>query len=152
MGGYALEFDVGTPHFAALFLGTHAIAAVVLLHFNFAFCFTSLEPAIAGLAIAMHRVNPTVHTDGLDKAIRVPFAIEPRWHLWIGQSVLLISAADFPRVLLGQLIGYAIGVLCVIRDPEVVFEAFRAARSGSSKVGYGIHVGLLLFAMFFMPL
>lgn len=150
--GYALEYEIGTPHFAALLLGTHVMASAALLRFGLTTCFTSLEPAIAGLAVATHRINPKIHTDGLDKSIRVPFAVEPRWHLWIVQSALLMLAVDFPRALLAHGVGYALGALCVLRDPEAVVEAFRAVRGGSTRIGYCIHVALLLFSIFFMPL
>jgi len=150
--GYSLEYEIGTPHFAALLLGIHAATAAALLYFKTVTCFVSLEPAVVGLLIVMHRQNPKIHTDGLDKGIRVPFAVEPRWHVWIIQTVLLLLSVDFPVALASHVVGMAVGAFCALRDPDVLGEALYAARKGSPRVGDVIHVALFVFSIFFMPL
>lgn len=150
--GYAFEYEVGTPYFAGLFTGLHIGAAIVLLHFRFTLCFISLEPAIAAIAVVMHRVNPKIHTDGLDKSIRLPFAIEPRWHMWILLSVLLLIAQDFPQVFAVQAVGLAVGGTYVLRNPEVWFDSWTAVCTRTFTVGATVHIMFFVFAILFMPL
>eukprot|EP00927_Polykrikos_kofoidii_P054200 TRINITY_DN48656_c0_g1_i1.p1 TRINITY_DN48656_c0_g1~~TRINITY_DN48656_c0_g1_i1.p1 ORF type:complete len:380 (-),score=46.11 TRINITY_DN48656_c0_g1_i1:227-1366(-) len=150
--GYAFEYEVGTQYFAAVMVGCHASASAILLYFRFTVCHVSLEAVIAALAVLMHRANPKIHTDGVDKSIRVPFAIEPRWHLWMVEVVLLLLANDFSGALVTHGVGYAVGAVCVFRDPEVLLGALGALRRGSPRVGYIIHIALFLFAVFFMPI
>eukprot|EP00928_Gymnodinium_smaydae_P075878 TRINITY_DN5889_c2_g4_i1.p1 TRINITY_DN5889_c2_g4~~TRINITY_DN5889_c2_g4_i1.p1 ORF type:complete len:381 (-),score=70.24 TRINITY_DN5889_c2_g4_i1:65-1207(-) len=150
--GYGFEYEVGTPHFAALLLGSHAVLAAALLHLRIFTCYVSVEPVIVALAVVMHRVNPKVYTNGLDVSLRVPWAVEPRWHLWIVQTLLLLFAGDFPTVLVAHAVALIVGSLCAVRDPELLFDAVAALRRGSPKVGYVIHIALLLFAILFMPL
>merc|ERR1712060_955312 len=135
-----------------LFLGLHVGAAVALLHFRFTLCFISLEPVIAAIAVVMHRVNPKIHTDGLDKSIRVPFAVEPRWHMWILLSMLLLIAQDFPQAFSVQAVGLAVGGTYVLRNPEVWFDSWTALRMRTFTVGAAVHVMLFVFAILFMPL
>lgn len=150
--GYTLEHEVGTAHFAALFLGLHAVGAALLLHYRLLLCFTSSEAALAALAVVAHRVNPKVHTDGLDSSLRVPFAVEPRWHLWLLQSGLLLLAGDFPTALAVHCAGFVAGGALALRDPEVWLAAWRAGRHRSWGLVASMHVALLLFGLVFMPL
>jgi len=150
--GYTLEYEVGTASFMLLLVGLHSACAAVLLYFNLAVCHVSLEPVLVALGVVMHRVNPKVHTDGLDKSLRVPFMIEPRWHLWIIQSCLLMLAEDFPRAMIYHAVGLAVGGVLTLRDPEVWVEAWTAARQRSFGIGAPVHIALLLFTFTFMPL
>lgn len=150
--GYTLEHEVGTLHFAAVFLGLHIAASAVLLYFRLVICHVSLEPALAALAVVMHRVNPKVHTDGLDKSIQVEFTVEPRWHLWVLQSLLLLMTENFPAGLVAHGAGVAVGLAMALRDPEVWVEGWRAASARTFRAGAVVHVALLLFALVFMPL
>merc|ERR1719343_1032645 len=100
----------------------------------------------------MHRVNPKLHTDGLDKSMQVPFAIEARWHFWFLQIVLLLMAEDFPSVLVNHGVGMLVGGVLTLRDPEVWLEAWGAARERSFGIGAPVHIALLLFTLTFMPL
>jgi len=150
--GYTLEYEVGTAQFATALVGLHVVAAAVLLHFRFVICHLSLESVLVALAVMMHQVNPKVHTDGLDKSMRVPFAVEPRWHVWFLQSILLLMTADFPKALVVHGVGLAVGGALALRDPQVWIDAWNAARSRSFGIGASVHIALLLFALLFMPL
>lgn len=150
--GYALEYEVGTMHFVGLLFGLHFATAAILLHYRFTFCYISVEPALVALAVIMHRVNPKVHSDGLDKSIRVPFAVEPRWHLWLLLALLLLASSHFPEALAAQAAGLVVGTVCTLRDPEVWLGAWRAAKTRSFSVGASLHVMFFLFAIIFMPL
>lgn len=149
--GYTLEYEVGTASFILLVVGLHVSCAAILLYFGFTDCHLSLEPALVALGVVMHRVNPKVHTDGLDKSLRVPFMIEPRWHLWFLQSILLLMAQDFPQAIVYHLVGLIVGGVLTLRDPEVWVEAWNAARERSFGIGAPVHVVLMLFAFTFMP-
>ena len=70
---YNLEHELGTAHFVALLLGLQYGSAVLLLHLNLLRCLSSLEPCFAGLAMVMQRVNPKVHSDGLQEALKLPW-------------------------------------------------------------------------------
>jgi hypothetical protein len=150
--GYALEYEIGTLQFTALLLGLHVASAAVLLHFRFLTCHISLESVLAALTVVMHRVNPQIHTDGLDKAIRVPFAVEPRWHMWIIQALLVLMSSNFPQTLAVHAAGLVVGTVPVLRDPETWQEGWRAVRMRSFGVGAIVHVSLLMFTVLFMPL
>lgn len=150
--GYALEYEIGTSQFAGLFLGIHAASAVVSLYFRFVDCFNSLESTLAGLAVVMHHVNPKLHTDGLDKSIRVPFQVEPRWHVWIIFGGLLLLAGDFPTALVTFGVGLTIGGICVLRDPEMWSMGFNAIKRRTFTAGAVLHMALLLFTLLFFPL
>eukprot|EP00929_Paragymnodinium_shiwhaense_P108479 TRINITY_DN74794_c0_g1_i1.p1 TRINITY_DN74794_c0_g1~~TRINITY_DN74794_c0_g1_i1.p1 ORF type:complete len:380 (-),score=52.38 TRINITY_DN74794_c0_g1_i1:148-1287(-) len=149
--GYALEYEVGTPHFTAMLLGCHAVASATLLYFRLSICDVSLEPSLAALAIVIHRINPKVHTNGLDKAVRLPWAIEPRWHIWLIEVILLLSAGNFPRALAVHFSGYLAGALLMLREPDLLFDAWHSVKTGSERIGFAVHVTLLIFALFFMP-
>lgn len=150
--GYALEYEVGTVQFTGALVGLHVVAAAVLLHFGFLACHVSLEAVLAALAVMMHLVNPKVHTDGLDKSMRVPFAIETRWHLWFLQSIVLCMTSDFPKALVVHGVGLLVGGALALRDPQVWIDAWNAARARSFGIGATVHIALLLFALVFMPL
>mmetsp|Transcript_28809 Transcript_28809/g.90805 ORF Transcript_28809/g.90805 Transcript_28809/m.90805 type:complete len:382 (+) Transcript_28809:83-1228(+) len=150
--GYALEYEVGTAHFAGLLVGLHLASAAILLHFRFTLCHLSLEPVLVALAAVMHRVNPKLHSDGLDKSIRVPFPVEPRWHLWIILGVILLTSANFPQALAAHGVGLAAGAICAFRDPEVWQGSLEALQARSFTVGAGVHVALFMFLILFMPL
>lgn len=150
--GYALEYEVGTAHFLGLLLGLHLASAAILLHFRFTPCDISLEPALVALAAVMHRVNPKLHSDGLDKSVRVPFPVEPRWHLWIILGVLLLMASRFPEALAAHATGLTVGAVCAFRDPEVWQGSLQALRERSFTVGAGVHVALFVFSILFMPM
>mmetsp|Transcript_30728 Transcript_30728/g.77411 ORF Transcript_30728/g.77411 Transcript_30728/m.77411 type:complete len:382 (-) Transcript_30728:6-1151(-) len=150
--GYTLEYEVGTSQFTGALVGLHVVAAAVLLHFGFVACHLSLEAVLVALAVVMHQVNPKVHTDGLDKSMRVPFAIEPRWHVWFLQSILLLMTSDFPKALVVHGAGLAVGGALALRDPQVWIDAWNAARARSFGIGATVHIALLLFTLLFMPL
>lgn len=150
--GYTLEYEVGALHFGGLLLGLHVAAAAVLLHVRFTTCHVSSEPALAALAVVMHRVNPKVHTDGLDRSLRLPFPVEPRWHMWLLQSSLLLLSSDFSAALVAQGAGLALGALLCLKDPELWLGGWRAVRQRSFGLGAALHVALMLFAFLFMPL
>ena len=150
--GYALEFELGTAQFLALLLGIQLGAAFLLLHFGFATCITSFEAAFAGLAVMCHKVNPKVHSDGLGNSLKLPFEVEPRWHLWVLLGFLLLQAQDFPKAFLQQSAGLVIGTLCLLRDPEVWSDTFGSIRCRSFSTGASAHVVLFVFTILFMPL
>lgn len=150
--GYTMEYELGTVQFATAFLGLHIACSATLLYFRFVVCHVSMEATLAAMAVVMHRVNPKVHTDGLDKSLRVPFAIEPRWHVWVLQALLLLTSSDFSVALLAHGVGLALGGVLALRDPEVWVAAWRAARARSFEIGAPVHVALLLFSFLFMPL
>eukprot|EP00419_Tripos_fusus_P029849 CAMPEP_0172712590 /NCGR_PEP_ID=MMETSP1074-20121228/61186_1 /TAXON_ID=2916 /ORGANISM="Ceratium fusus, Strain PA161109" /LENGTH=348 /DNA_ID=CAMNT_0013536541 /DNA_START=64 /DNA_END=1107 /DNA_ORIENTATION=+ len=149
--GYSLEYEIGTVQFATLFLGIHLATSAIFLYFRVTSCHTSVEAALAGIAVVLHRVNPKIHSDGCDSSIRVPFAIEPRWHLWLILAMLLLSASDLPVVLAVHIAGFAVGTVCVLRDPEVWVSAWHEA-SRSFTMGAFLHIAFFLFAILFMPL
>lgn len=150
--GYTLEYEVGTTQFVLLLLGLHAVSGLILLYFQLVLYHVSLEPALVALCMVMHRINPKVHTDGLDKSLRVPFQIEPRWHLWFLQASLLLLAEDFPTTLLIHAVGLFVGGCLALRDPEVWLDGWRAGRERSFGIGAPVHIALLLFTLLFMPL
>lgn len=150
--GYALEFEVGTPVFLGSLLFVHAASSAAMLYFGLVTCHISLEPALAGLAVFMHRTNPKVHTDGLDVSMKLPWAVEPRWHLWMVFGLLQLIAEDFPTALAAQACGLVSGAVLLLRDPEVWFDIWRGATKRSPKIGDALHLVLLLFALLFMPL
>ncbi|CAK9041014.1 Uncharacterized protein SCF082_LOCUS23752 [Durusdinium trenchii] len=150
--GYALEFELGTGHFLALLLGIQLGSAFILLHFGFAGCVVSFEPAFAGLAAVMHKVNPKVHSDGMGSALKLPWEVEPRWHVWVLLSFLLLQAQDFPKAFLSQIAGLVVGTLCVLREPEVWSDTFRSVARRSFSSGSAAHVVLFVFTILFMPL
>lgn len=150
--GWALEHEIGTPQFTTLFLGVHIASAATLFYFRFSTCFVGIEPTLVAMAMVMHRFNPKVHTDGLDKSMRVHFAIEPRWHVWVVLSVMLLLSSNFPGVLAVHAVGLAIGIVCAVRDPDAWSDAWRALKARLPGVGRVIHVVLLVFALLFMPL
>jgi len=150
--GYAFEYEVGTLHFTCLLLGVQIASSVVLLYFRFMVCFISTEPALAALAVVMHRVNPKIHTDGLDKGIRVDFVVEPRWHVWMIESMLLLNASDFPTALAVHAVGYVIGAVCILRDPDAWNDCWNIFRERSPAVGRAVHIVLFFFVIVFMPL
>lgn len=150
--GYALEFELGTAQFVALLLGIQLGSAFLLLHFGFTTCLTSFEAAFAGLAVMTHKVNPKVHSDGLGKSLKLPFEVEPRWHLWVLLGFLLLQATDFPKAFVQQGAGLVVGTLCLLREPEVWSEAFASIRSRSFSAGAAAHVALFVFTILFMPL
>lgn len=150
--GYSFEHQVGSSHFLLLFICLHLGSAVLLIYFKFTMCHVSVEPALVAMTAVMHRANPKIHTDGLERTSKVPFAIEPRWHIWMVLALLLLSSTNFPATLAAHCAGLVAGGLSALRDPDAWvagFEAFRARRPG---VGRAIHLGLLLFAIMFMPL
>lgn len=149
--GYALEYEIGTMQFATLMLGIHLATSVILLYFQVTLCHTSVEAALAGIVVVAHRVNPKIHSDGCDTSIRVPFAIEPRWHLWLILAMLLLSAHNFAGVLAAHIAGFAVGAVCVLRDPEVWVSAWQEV-GRSFTMGAFLHIAFFLFAVIFMPL
>jgi len=149
--GYSLEYEIGTVQFATLLWGIHLATSAILLYFGVTTCHTSVEAAVAGLVVVAHRVNPKIHSDGCDVSIRVPFAIEPRWHLWLILGILMLSAPNFPAVLAVHLAGFAMGFVCVLRDPEVLVSAWQDV-SRSFTMGAFLHVAFFLFSVLFMPL
>lgn len=150
--GYALEHELGTAHFASLAVGLQAATALVLLYNRLLPCHVSLEATTAALAGVVHIVNPKVHSDGLDKSIRVPFAIEARWHVWALQAVLLLVAGDFVAALLNYAVGMLAAAVLALRDPDVVLRAWEALQARSFGVGASLHMALLVFTLLFMPL
>ena len=72
--------------------------------------------------------------------------------MWIVQTFLLLCAGDFPTVLVSHAIAIVAGAFCALREPELLFDSWKAVRGGSPKVGFVIHVALLHFALLFMPL
>merc|ERR1719375_34678 len=102
--------------------------------------------------MVMHRYNPKIHGDGLDKSVRVDWPVEPRWHLWLVLSLLLLLAADFSTVLSLYDVGLAAGAFCALRDPDAWSEAFRVASERSPGIGRSVHAALFMFAIVFMPL
>jgi hypothetical protein len=150
--GYAFEYEAGTLQFVGLLLGIHVASAALLTYFQFTSCCISVEPALVGMAVVMHRANPKVHADNLDKSIAVPFAIEPRWHLWVVLSLLLLTSGYFPGALCVYATGLLVGAVCALRDPDAWFDGWTAWRRRSPKIGYVLHVALLIFAITFMPL
>jgi len=150
--GYSLEYELGTFHFAALLLGLQLGTSFLLLHFRFSLCHSSFEPALAGLAVVMHRANPKVHTDGLHKSLKLPFEIEPRWHMWVILALLMLQAYAFPEALVAHVVGLAAGTFCAVRDPEAWIDSLRSIACRSFTFGAGAHVALLVFSVTFMPL
>jgi len=149
--GYSLEYEIGTMQFATLLWGIHLATSAILLYFHVTTCHTSVEAALAGIVVVAHRVNPKIHSDGCDCSIRVPFAIEPRWHLWLILAMLLLSASNFPVVLAAHIAGFAVGTVCVLRDPEVWVSAWQDV-SRSFTMGAFLHIAFFLFSVLFMPL
>lgn len=149
--GYTLEYEVGSFSFLGFLLAAHVVSAFVLLRFQFVACHVSLETALIALAVIMHRVNPKIHSDGLDPSLRVSFTVEPRWHMWIFQALLLLLAADFPATLVSHAVGLAIGLLLTLRDPESWQDIWHALQRGSPTIGYALHVVVFLFSITFMP-
>lgn len=152
MQGYAVEYEVGTFQFGAYLVGLHLAGAALLLHFRFVVCHVSQECVLAALAVVMHRVNPQIHTNGLDKAIRVPFPVEPRWHMWLILAVLLLMSGNFPQTLAIHTTGLLVGAVPVIRDPDAWADAWRSVRTRSFGIGALVHVTLFIFTVLFMPL
>ncbi|CAJ1359395.1 unnamed protein product [Effrenium voratum] len=150
--GYALEYELGAGRFLGYLLGIQMGAAFLLLHFGFSSCLTSLEPAFAGLAVVMHRVNPKVHSDGMGKALKLPWEVEPRWHVWVLIGLLLLQAYDFPRAFVAVSAGLLLGSFCVLREPEAWSDSFGAVRRRSFSAGAAAHVALFVFTILFMPL
>mmetsp|Transcript_158425 Transcript_158425/g.279595 ORF Transcript_158425/g.279595 Transcript_158425/m.279595 type:complete len:378 (+) Transcript_158425:46-1179(+) len=150
--GYTFEYEMGTPHFLGLFLGCHVATAAALLYFRFSICHVSIEAALAAMAVVLHRVNPKIYTDGLDKAIRVEFAVEPRWHMWMIFSVLLLLANDFSTAFTTHVLGLLVGAVCVLRDPEVWESTWSTVRTRSPGLGRVVHTLLFVFCVLFMPL
>lgn len=150
--GYALEYELGTATFAGFFVGMQAVCAGILVQWRHMNCFVSVESALVAMAMVMHRNNPKVHTDGLDKTLHLPFVIEPRWHLWFVHASLLMLSEDFAQALAYSAVGLLVGAACVLRDPQVWSEALQSVLQQSFTVGAGIHIVVLLFAMLFMPL
>ncbi|CAK0859661.1 unnamed protein product [Prorocentrum cordatum] len=152
--GFALESQEGTAAFALQLAGLHTAAAALLLGLGASACQVSLEPALAGLAVVIHAANPKVHTDGLERSLRVPFAIEPRWHTWLLGALLLLAAGNFPRALAAHAVGLALGGLCVLREEPLAGpwrQAWQAVRQRSFGCGALVHLGLLLFALLAAP-
>eukprot|EP00930_Biecheleria_cincta_P014762 TRINITY_DN12566_c0_g1_i1.p1 TRINITY_DN12566_c0_g1~~TRINITY_DN12566_c0_g1_i1.p1 ORF type:complete len:386 (-),score=73.68 TRINITY_DN12566_c0_g1_i1:158-1315(-) len=150
--GYALEYELGTAHFAGLLLGIQFGTAFVLLHFRFSLCHHSLEAAIAGMTVVMHRANPKLHCDGLDKSLKLPFEVEPRWHMWALLSFLLLQAYNFPQAFMTLSAGLAGGAFCALREPEAWGDIVRSISSRSFTSGAAAHVALFVFSVMFMPL
>ncbi|CAE7423811.1 unnamed protein product [Symbiodinium sp. CCMP2456] len=150
--GYSLEYELGSAHFCGLLLGLQIGAAFLLLHFRFSMCVISLEPAMAGLAVIAHRVNPKVHSDGLGAALKLPFEVEPRWHIWVLLGLLLMQAGDFPNALVVHAAGLLLGAVVVMREPEVWGDAWRALVGRSFTCGAVAHIVLFVFTIVFMPL
>lgn len=149
--GYTVEYEIGTMSYMGHLAGAHLACAFVLLRFNLVLCYTSVETALVALAVVMHRVNPKIHSDGLDPSIRVSFTVEPRWHMWIVQVLLLITASSFPAAVMSHSVGLLVGALLCVRDPEAWQDMWQALRRGSPTIGYTLHVVLLLFSITFMP-
>mmetsp|Transcript_24649 Transcript_24649/g.55530 ORF Transcript_24649/g.55530 Transcript_24649/m.55530 type:complete len:386 (-) Transcript_24649:53-1210(-) len=150
--GYSLEYELGSAHFFGLLVGLQIGAGFLLLHFRFLMCLTSLEPALAGLAVVMHRVNPKVHSDGLGTSLKLPFEVEPRWHVWVLLGLLLMQATDFPNALVAHAAGLFLGTVVVFREPEVWGCAWKAVVSRSFSCGATAHMVLFVFTILFMPL
>ncbi|OLQ03170.1 hypothetical protein AK812_SmicGene13896 [Symbiodinium microadriaticum] len=150
--GYSLEYELGSVHFCGLLLGLQIGAAFLLLHFRFSMCVISLEPAMAGLAVIAHRVNPKVHSDGLGAALKLPFEVEPRWHIWVLLGLLLMQAGDFPNALVVHAAGLLLGAVVVLREPEVWGDAWHALVGRSFTCGAVAHIVLFVFTIVFMPL
>lgn len=149
--GYTFEYQLGTVQFGGIFLVIHMLSATLLL-WGFTGCFVSNEATLAGLAVAMHRCNPKVHTDGVDKGIRVHFAIEPRWHIWALLAVLLLHAENFEQTLVYTSVGLLVGTLVTLRERQAWTEVRRGVCRRSAHVGRCIHVVLLVASLFFLPL
>ncbi|CAK0908169.1 unnamed protein product [Prorocentrum cordatum] len=151
--GFALENQEGTAAFALQLAGFHVVASAVLLGLGASACQLSLESALAGLAMVIHSRNPQVHTDGLEKSLRVPFVIEPRWHTWLIEALLLLTAGSFPRALAAHAVGLAVGGLYVLREPDPGpwQQAWQAVRQRSFGCGALVHLGMLLFALLAAP-
>jgi len=150
--GYNLELQYGTVYFAGLFLGLHFVSSFLLLYYGATTCHVSTEAILAGMAAVMHHHNPKIHAEALDKTIRVPFAIEPRWHLWIILSLLLLIARDFTLALTLQASGLLVAGVYLLREPEAWAFLRRALVVRSPGVGIVIHIGLLFFTLTFVPL
>lgn len=150
--GYACEYEMGTSRFVGLLVCSHGLAAALLLYLRLTVCFVSLDAALAGMALVCHRVNPKIHTNGLDPAVRLPFAVEPRWHIWALLALKLLAADNFPYALATYGAGLLAGGLCLAREPQAWSDVRSAFRRRSAKIGLVVHVAGLMFVMVFVPL
>lgn len=152
MQGYSLEYQIGTLHFATLFILFQGICSLVLLHFRFATCLLSIEPALAGMLVVMHRENPGIHSDSFDKGEKVPWTIEPRWHVWILFLFLHWASADYASALACHVVGAGAGLLVALREPQAWAWAFKTMIYRPPGFGLGVHFTLFFFSVLFIPL
>mmetsp|Transcript_31387 Transcript_31387/g.57630 ORF Transcript_31387/g.57630 Transcript_31387/m.57630 type:complete len:376 (-) Transcript_31387:101-1228(-) len=150
--GYNLELQLGTLHFAGLFFGVHFLSSFLLLYYGFTTCHVSTEAILAGMAAIMHHHNPHIPADMLEKSMKVSFSIEPRWHLWVVLSLLLLIARDFSIALTLQIAGLLVAGAYLLREPEVWSFLRKSLVVRSPGVGIVLHVGLLFFNLTFVPL
>lgn len=150
--GYAFEYEVGSSRFGMLFIFLHLGTSAILLNFRFTVCHISLESTLAAMAVVMHRANPKIHSDGLDKSVRVEWPVEPRWHLWLVMSFLLLTAGDLSIALSLYGVGLVVGAICALRDPDAWIESWNIACARSPGIGRAVHAALFMFALVFMPL
>merc|ERR1712032_214341 len=68
------------------------------------------------------------------------------------EAMLLLNASDFPTALAVHGVGYVIGTVCSLRDPEAWNTSCHILRLRSPAVGRAVHIALFFFVVVFMPL
>lgn len=116
--GYSIEDRIGMIPFLGIILFIHFGLGTLLLYCNLSSCYYSLEYTLAALAPIFHFNNPIFHGDSIGKNIRVPFAIEPRWHYWILVFLMMVTRAPFDaQAVYSYFIGLVIGTMYALRQP-----------------------------------
>lgn len=103
-----LERQVGSVQLLGILLGNLlGLSVLFSVHFN-QLCFPGTEalgPLLASLTAMLHGLNVRVFTEGLSARVRLPFAVEPRWHCW-ALLLLYTMTADIDTLLV-----YALAIL-----------------------------------------
>jgi len=150
--GYCLELQVGTTSFYLMFLALHLLSTVGSLFLKLTGCVASFETTMTALAVAMHWENPQIHAHAVDPGIRVPFVIEPRWHLWILEMLMVMTCPRGPVAAL-QLrgLGLLVGLFWVLREPAAWSGMMEFAWSKPRRM-FLLNVALLLAGTAYLPL
>jgi len=146
MIGYSMENEMGSAKFAIMVTAIFGACSVFTVLGGFEECLHGVDAPLVALAVVMHYTNPTFHPYGADKGIRVDFAVEPRWHLWILMTFHMLGGM---RNLQLAGIGVMVGVMWIIRQADS-WQHFAACVTHQRAMFAG-HIFLLWFNFLMMP-